>query len=623
MAPPNSSPRAAVWEWGNAGLLGVSLVWTTLCLGGYRPETMVVTVWLNALLLVSVLLAAALREGGPVPHPAGWLLLPFFAYAAVNASWLSPVGWLGWHDWLLWAQAGGVFWVVLNGTGGRAQRDFLLGVVVVLGVVAVGMAAYQRWVDPEWLMLGRRQAPQFFGRSSGPFGIPNSLAALLLLLLPPALAVGLGRTASPGRRMAALGLAALFAYGLFLTISRGAWLGLALALAAWPLLVRGRSLAGRLAISGGILAGLIATGVALYQLAPGVRLRMDQFVADGGERTRPIMWRIAWSIFREHPATGGGAGSYNVLLEKFRPENFQDDAQWAHNDYLNTLSDYGLVGFVLLFGAAAVIAGRCVSLRRTEPEATAELVPSSALGIGLLAFALQLFVDFHFKIPALGMACALVAAILVRRRWPAAALAGNRLRFFALVAAAVVVGLTTLRAVPHFRAEGLRYGVRRDIDAFALGLGGAGEEQSVVMAALPSLRRAVALDPTNAQAWADLAYAVTLTSHFETGRNNELGAEAEQAARRAIALAPVVPEFRLRLGVALDLQGRWSDAGAAFNQALELAPNSATAWFYQAYHFSIRSNFHKLAEAAVATCLRLDPSRRDAEALRQRLAAPH
>ena len=38
--------------------------------------------------------------------------------------------------------------------------------------------------------------------------------------------------------------------------------------------------------------------------------------------------------------TGGGAGSYNVLLERFRPENFPDDAQWAHNDYLNTLSDF-------------------------------------------------------------------------------------------------------------------------------------------------------------------------------------------------------------------------------------------------------------------------------------------
>lgn len=620
MAPSNPSLRASVWEWVHVALLGVSLWWTTLCLGGYRPETMVVTIWLNAALLVSVLLAGV-RRGGPAPHPAGWLLLPFFAYAAANAAWLSPVGWLGWHDWLLWAQAGGVFWAVLNGVRSGPARKTLLGQVMALGVVAVLLAGYQRFADQEWLMMGRRQAPQFFGRSSGPFGIPNSLAALLLLLLPPALAVGFARAASPVRRMAGYGLAAIFAFGLLLTISRGAWLGLALALAAWPLLAGRRSLGSRLAISVGILAALIATGATLYKTVPGVRLRLDQFVADGGERTRPIMWRIGWSIFREHPATGSGAGSYNVVLEKFRPENFQDNAQWAHNDYLNTLSDYGAAGFVLLFGAIAVIAFRCFCTRGEERDQADVLLPASALGTGLLAFAFQLFVDFHFKIPALGMACALVAALLVQRRWPMTASAGNGLRVFSLLAATFVVGFTALKAAPHFRAEALRYGMRRDIDTFANGPAGAGEERALMTRALPLMRRAVAIDPTNAQAWADLAYVLTLTSHFEPERNAALGTEAEQAARRAIALSPIVPEFWLRLGVAQDMQNRWSDAGGSFTQALQLAPNSAMGWFYQAYHFSLRENFHKLAESAVATSLRLDGSRRDAEALRQRLAA--
>ncbi len=597
----------------------MSLTWTTLCLGGYRPETMVVTVWLNAALLVSVLLAGALQKG-PAPHPAGWLLLPFLAYAAANAAWLTPVGWLGWHDWLLWAQAGAVFWAVLNGVHAAPARNALIGLLALLGVVAVGLAVYQRFFDQEWLMLGRLQAPQFIGRSSGPFGIPNSLGALLLLLLPPALAAGFNRALAPGRRMFAWTLAAIFALGLILTISRGAWLALALALAAWPLLAGRRSLGQRLAVSVGVLAALIAAGLALYQSVPGVRLRIDQLVADGGERTRPIMWRIGWSIFREHPATGGGAGSYNVLLEKFRPENFQDDAQWAHNDYLNTLSDYGAVGFGLLFGVIAVLVGRCYWWRRDEKESAGAPFPSAALGIALLAFALQLFVDFHFKIPALGMACALVGALAVRSRWPGAAPAGNSLRLFSLIAAAAVVGFTALRAAPHFRAEALRYDVRRRIDSFALGPGGAGEERALLAFALPRVRRAVGIDPVNAQAWADLAYVLTLTTHIETGRNPALGAEAEQAARRALALSPVVAEFWLRLGVALDLQGRWSDAGAAFNEALRLAPNNATGWFYQGYHFSLRPNFHKLAVAAVATCLRLDPSRRDAEALRQRLA---
>ncbi len=314
MGTTSPSPRVPVWEWIHALLLAASLAWTTLCLGGYRPETMTVTVWLNGLLLASVLLSVAL-QGGPAIHPAGWLLLPFFAYAAANAAWLTPVGWLGWHDWLLWAQAGVVFWVVLNGVQLPGPRSFLLAVLAVLAVVAVTLAVYQRFLDPEWLMLGRRQVLQFLGRSSGPFGIPNSLAALLLLVFPATLAVGLGRGVSIGWRALALGLTGTFGFGLFLTISRGAWLGLALALIVWPLVSGWRSLARRLAVSTGILVAVVVTVATIYAVAPGPRLRLDQLVEFSGERTRPIMWRIGWSIFREHPITGGGAGSYNVLLE--------------------------------------------------------------------------------------------------------------------------------------------------------------------------------------------------------------------------------------------------------------------------------------------------------------------
>ena len=75
------------------------------------------------------------------------------------------------------------------------------------------------------------------------------------------------------------------------------------------------SLARRLAVSTGILVAVVVTVATIYAVAPGPRLRLDQLVEFSGERTRPIMWRIGWSIFREHPITGGGAGSYNVLLE--------------------------------------------------------------------------------------------------------------------------------------------------------------------------------------------------------------------------------------------------------------------------------------------------------------------
>jgi len=160
--------------------------------------------------------------------------VPFLAYAAANVWWVTPVPWLGWMDWLGWAQMALVFWVILHTVRRAAVQEALFWGLAALGMVAVVMAVYQRFADPGWLMMGRRQVPQFLGRASGPFGIPNSLAAFLNLLLPPMLALTFQRGAGVVRRVFCGYLAALLAGGIVLTLSRGAWLALGVALVAWP-----------------------------------------------------------------------------------------------------------------------------------------------------------------------------------------------------------------------------------------------------------------------------------------------------------------------------------------------------------------------------------------------------
>ena len=91
--PANPSPaRAAGWEWARAGLLVANLLWTTLLLGGVLPSTRMVTACLTAA-LVAVHFADPVR--GTRAHVAGWLFVPFLAYAAANAAWVTPVHWLG------------------------------------------------------------------------------------------------------------------------------------------------------------------------------------------------------------------------------------------------------------------------------------------------------------------------------------------------------------------------------------------------------------------------------------------------------------------------------------------------------------------------------------------------
>jgi hypothetical protein len=71
------------------------------------------------------------------------------------------------------------------------------------------------------------------------------------------------------------------------------------------------------------------------------------------------------------------------------------------------------------------------------------------------------------------------------------------------------------------------------------------------------------------------------------------------------------------------MQRRRVDAGECFVRALQLAPARADVWYYQAYHLSLDPNEAGPAAAAADFCLRLDPSFRLAQVLRQRLGTQH
>jgi tetratricopeptide (TPR) repeat protein len=410
---------------------------------------------------------------------------------------------------------------------------------------------------------------------------------------------------------------------MMLTVSRGAWLALSLTLAVWPLLDPDKPWRRRLAYAGGALAAALFAFGSLYAVSSEVRDRLTALVRDGGERTRPAMWSGAWRLFLDAPALGTGAGSYNVLFERHRPAGYRDEPQWAHNDYLNTLSDHGVAGFALAFILPAWALLRARSARGGRSAANAG---ERAWAAGLLGFGMTLALDFHLKLPALAMAAAMAFALWCGRWAVGPSRRSDRSvtpgrRAVALGSALGVLGAMTFLVSPTLRAEAWRYGARRSIDAWAEGRGGVVDQAALLASARMRLAKAVVIDDDNAQAWADLSYVLSLLARDEPGSTLRLGVEAEAAARQALARAEPVPEFWWRLGVALDMQGRWSEAGAAFVRALELAPHHPLAWYHQAYHYSLNPATRALARPSLATCLRLDPGYAPAESLWESLMA--
>lgn len=634
-AEPTPQPAfGRVFEWLLVGLLLGNLSWSTLCLGAYRPATQVVTYGLTAALLGLLLLFRAVRsptQGGAWDRRMLFLWL-FLACGACNALFLSPVPWLGWLDLFGWAQWIGIFWAVRTGFERPGLRRTLYGALMVLSLASVALAFYQRFSDPAWLMLGRRQLEQYEGRASGPFGIPNSLAGLLVLVLPSIAALALDRGRGLTLRLAAAYAAVCLLAGLLLTVSRGGWLALLLALSAAPFLYSGvpvwkRGLRSLAVLGAGALAALL-----LYVSVSDVRKRIDALAADGGERTRPVLWSAAWKIFEEHPVAGGGAGSYNTRFELYRPEDCQREPQWAHNEYLNTLADYGTVGFALVavgLGGLFFAGWRRDYAGVSRPEFGDEALPPSVkrgLVLGLLAFGLQALLDFHMKIPALALTFAVAAGLAFPRRAEAGQAKGKpdlavRWRRLALLGAALGgAALFAFFAYPLLKAETLRYEARERLDLLALKGADAEREARVLGECETMLQEAVRRCPAHGYAWADLSYVRSLQSRLAPAATMKLGAEAEAAARQALTRSREVPEFWIRLGVSLDMQGRWLDAGEAFTEAQRLAPASANLFYYLAFHYSLRKTTEDSARSLVATCLRLDPSHGPAQLLRNRLA---
>ena len=443
----------------------------------------------------------------------------------------------------------------------------------------------------------------------------------MILVLPIAGAVaGTKSTLPRWSKWVAGGLLGGGSVALLITYSRGGWMALAGALLMWPLLTGTGGWGERVKCVSVVAVGLSAVVVAVFWLVSPARERIERMVEQSGELTRPIMWKVAWESFMDARWLGWGGGSYELMVERYRPFWFWDEPKWAHNDYLNTLSDFGLVGFALSFGVVGLAICSTIRRRRADDEKVTAASPMTiAMAVGLLAVGLGTFVDFNLKIPALGLLVMLVAA-----DWQTQSFRPKRVlvkRFslpLGFVGAAALVSWGTVVAVPKFQGEGIRFLARERIDR-AVGVTEPEELKAAIAPTLSALEEAVRLFPNHEQAWSDLAYARALRVNWEPEKAWGYGKEAELAARRSLALCDRNWESWVRLGTALDLQDRWSDAGLAFGMAVKLASNSSEAWYYQAFHLSLKPVGLPVARAALATCLRLDPWNPDGESLRASL----
>ncbi|MEW6730135.1 MAG: O-antigen ligase family protein [Acidobacteriota bacterium] len=169
---------------------------------------------------------------------------------------------------------------------------------------------------------------------------------------------------------------------------------------------------------------LPVAGVALLVCAIGIGasyLGMDRTLAgfetlfkndlDVATGDRIKVWKGSWQLFWTRPLLGSGLGAFGVAYTHFAQENGSYWFREVHNDYLQVLTDTGLVGALLgvIFLLGLVQAARR-KLANLEQESY--MLVLGAI-VGIVAILIHSLVDFNLQIAAHSLLFLMLANFLV------------------------------------------------------------------------------------------------------------------------------------------------------------------------------------------------------------------
>lgn len=132
--------------------------------------------------------------------------------------------------------------------------------------------------------------------------------------------------------------------------------------------------------------------------------------------SRSLIMAASWDMFLDHPFTGVGLGAYLEAIAKYKPSFIiYDRLTQAHNEWLEILTETGLVGGVLiLLGLALFIAPVIRAIGRTRVSGSSRWLALGAASAGLALF-LNSTMDLTFRGPAVTLLWLVCLALLLNR----------------------------------------------------------------------------------------------------------------------------------------------------------------------------------------------------------------
>ncbi|MBZ0275310.1 MAG: O-antigen ligase family protein, partial [Anaerolineae bacterium] len=495
-------------------------------------------------------------------------------------------------------------WYLLHDalTNKRLRRETLIDGVLIGGLVVLlfGYAQLMIWARTWLPLLQSGKVALELPRLVSTPGNANSLGNFLVVLLPFAV----GRFLVARIRLAKIvmgGYALLTAGLLFLTFSRGAWIGAAvglgvlggLVLAHYQMLSRARLAEWWRSQSG--LTRLLTTGAGLAVAAAGV-LMLVLLVRSFGQAGRSAdlrteIWQAGIELFREKPLTGHGLFTFGRGLVRYQSTPPQNPHSHAHNAPIHIAAELGLIGLAALAVTLWVIA-RTMGRNWRNAEIRYRLLLASVAAV--VGFAVHQLLDVPAMMPMIALVG--LVALLVGltpnapqpvqgRSWRVVAVGGSAGLWLALIVTGVWSGSVYRQYVEAARyglgsgdyrgaAEQMEVVIQADPNlalydleqGFFYGLAASEGDNTAALAGISAYERFVALEPGYAMAWANLGALYGQLGLHEQGL---------PAARRAAELAPESWQLAVNLAQYAQAIGEEELARESYDAAVRLYPDAS------------------------------------------------
>ena len=281
-----------------------------------------------------------------------------------------------------------------------SQAKKLTFIFIVYGSALAALALLQG-VSSNGKLFWIRQ-PRLGGWIYGPYVNHNHYAGLMELLVPIPLVFSLSSMASSRERGIAGIAAAVMAGTIFLSGSRGGMLAMVVELLILGTLLIRQKKGLRIAIGVGtflLVLGTLLTWLGGKELTQRVSTISSETRSEISGGMRLSIDHDSLHMFRIRPILGWGLGTFPVVYPQFRSFYTNFFVNEAHNDYLQLLTEMGLLGFATMIWFLVLVYRTAL---RKIAKWTSDVGSAVTLAcmLGLTGILIHSFIDFNLQIPA-------------------------------------------------------------------------------------------------------------------------------------------------------------------------------------------------------------------------------